>query len=87
MSKIQQQLSVISRQMEQLASRFTDSERQRAEEATNAAAMQAAQKAEEERRKGREVQEWNARISSLLAVQRVFLEGKSGALAAVSIAD
>ena len=74
--------------MGQLASRFTDSERQRAEEATkNAAAMQAAQKAEEERRKGREVQEWNARISSLLAVQRVYLEGKSGTFAAVSTAD
>ena len=49
MSEIRQQLSVLSRQMGQLASRSTYSERQRTEEATNAASMQAAQKAEEER--------------------------------------
>ena len=77
MSEVQQQLTVLSRQLGQLASRFTDSERQRAEEAANAAAIQAAQKAEEERRKGQEVQEWNARMSSLQAVQ-IALEGKSG---------
>ena len=47
MSEIQQQLAVLSRQLGQLASRFTDSERQRAEEAATAAAIQAAQKAEE----------------------------------------
>ena len=41
MSEIQQQLAVLSRHLGQLASRFTDSERQRAEEATNAAAIQA----------------------------------------------
>ena len=51
MSEIQQQLTVLSRQPGQLASRFTDSERQRAEEAALAAAMQTAQKAVEERRK------------------------------------
>ena len=33
MSEIQQQLTVMSRQLGQLASRFTDSQRQRAEEA------------------------------------------------------
>ena len=55
MSEIQQQLSALSRQMGQLASRFIDSERRRAEEAANAAASQTAQKVEEERRKGREV--------------------------------
>ena len=65
MSEIQQQLAVLSRQLGQLAPRFTDSERQRAEEAATAAAVQAAQKAEEERRKGQEVQEWNACMSSL----------------------
>ena len=77
MSEVQQQLTVLSRQLGQLASRFTDSEWQRAEEAANAAAIQAAQKAEEERRKGQEVQEWNARMPSLQAVQ-IALEGKSG---------
>ena len=51
MFEIQQQLAVLSRQLGQLASRFIDSGRQRAEEAATAAAMQAAQKAEEERRK------------------------------------
>ena len=74
-------MTVLSRQLGQLASRFTDSERQRAEEAANAAAMQAAQKAEEERQKGQEVQEWKARMSSLHAVQ-VSLEGKSSATTA-----
>ena len=67
--------------MGQLASSLTYSERQRAEEAANAAAIQAAQKAEEERRKGREVQEWNARMSSLHAFQ-IALEGKSGTITA-----
>ena len=43
--------------------------------------MQAAQKAEEERQKGQEVQEWKARMSSLHAVQ-VSLEGKSSATTA-----
>ena len=57
MSEIQQQLAVLSRQLGQLATRFTESERQRAEEAATATAIQAAQKAEEERRKGQEVQE------------------------------
>ena len=42
MSEIQQEFSVLSRQMGQLASRFTDSERQIVEEAANATAMQAA---------------------------------------------
>ena len=51
MPEIQQQLSVHSRQMRQLVPRFKDSKRQRAEEAANAAAMQVAQKAEEERRR------------------------------------
>ena len=55
MSEIQQQLSTLSRQTGQLASRLTDSEGQRAEETANAVAMQAAQRAEEEQRKGREV--------------------------------
>ena len=77
MSEIQQQLAVLSRQLGKLASRFTDIERQRAEEAATTAAIQAAQKAEEERRKGQEVQEWNARMSSLQAVQ-IALERKSG---------
>ena len=66
-SEIQQQLSILSRQMGQLASHFTDSERQRTEEVANAAAMQTVQKAEKERRKGREVQEFNARMSSFHA--------------------
>ena len=57
MSEIQHQLTVLSRQMGQLASRLTDSDRQRAEGVVNAAALQAAQKAEEKRRKGWEVQE------------------------------
>ena len=65
MSKIQQQLVVLNRQLGQLATRFTDNERQRAEEAATAAAVQAAQKAEVERRKEQEVQEWNAGMSSL----------------------
>ena len=46
-------------------------------EAAHAAAMQAVHKAEKERRKGQEVQEWNARLSSLHAVQ-IALAGKSG---------
>ena len=88
MSKIQQQVTVLSRQLGQLASRFTDSERQRAEEAANSAPMQAAHKAEEGRRKGQEVQEeWNARMSSLQAVQ-IALEKESGTTVAVcSTAD
>ena len=49
MPKIKQQLAVLSRQLGQLTSRFTDSERQRAEEAAHVAAMQAAHKAKEER--------------------------------------
>ena len=57
MSEIQQQLTVLSRQTGQLTSRFTYSERQRAEGAAHVAAMQAAPKAKEERRKGQEVQE------------------------------
>ena len=82
MSEIQQPFSVISRQMGQLASRFTyDNEWQHAEEAANVAAMQAAQKIEAERQKGREVQEWNTCMFSLLAVQRA-LEGRSGTTAA-----
>ena len=52
MSEIQKQLAVLSRQMGQLAPRFTNGGRQRAEEPANAAAMQAAQKAEEEVRNG-----------------------------------
>ena len=63
MFEIQQQLAILSRQLGQLASRFTDSKRQRAEEAATSAAIQAAQKADEERRKEQEVQEWNARMS------------------------
>ena len=59
-------------------SRFTDNERQRTDEAAHVAAtIQAAHKAEEERQKGQKVQEENARISSLHAVQ-IVLEGKSG---------
>ena len=49
MSEIQQQLSVLSRQIGQPTLRLTYSERQRAEEAANAATVQAARKAEEER--------------------------------------
>ena len=86
MSEIQQKLSALSRRMGQFASRFTDSERQRAEEAANAAAMQAARKDEEKQRKEREVQEWNARMSSLHAVRKA-LEGGSGTTAAGSTAD
>ena len=56
------------------------------EEAANAAAIQAAQKAEEERRKGREVQEWNARMSFLQAVQ-IVLERRSAITAVGSAAD
>ena len=43
----------------------------------NAAAIQEAQKAEEEQRKAWEVQGWNAGMPSLLAVQRTALEGRS----------
>ena len=57
MSELQQQLTVLSRQVGHLASRFTDCEWQRPEETANAAAMQAVQKAEEERQKGWEVQD------------------------------
>ena len=53
-------------------SRLTDSRRQRAEGAVNTVAMQAARKAEEEQRKGMEVQELNARMSSSHAVQKTF---------------
>ena len=49
MSEIQQQLTVLYRQLGQLALRFTDSERQRAEVTAIAAAIQAAQKSEEDR--------------------------------------
>ena len=49
MSKIQQQLVVLYRQLRQLATLFTGNERQRAEEAATAAAIQVAQKAEVER--------------------------------------
>ena len=88
MSEIQQQLSSLSRQMGQLASRLADSERQRAEETANAAALQAAQRAEEvaaERTGGRRVE--LSRMSSLLAVQRT-LDGRSvKTTAAGSIAD
>ena len=48
--------------------------------------MQAAQKVEEQRRKRREVQGWNARICSSHAVQRT-LVGMSGTTAAGSRAD
>ena len=86
MSEIQQQMTVLSRQMGQLALCFTDSEQQRAKEAASAAAMQAAQKAEEERRKGREVQEWNARMFFLQAVQ-IALESRSATTTVGRIAD
>ena len=66
---------------------FIDSERQRAKEAANDAVMQAAQKVEEERRKGWEVQQWNVRMSSLLAVQRAALDERSGTTAAGGTAD
>ena len=74
------------RQLEQLASRFTDSERQRAEEAATAAAIQPPQKAEEERQNGQDVQGWNARMSSLQAVQ-ITLERGSATTAVRSTAD
>ena len=47
MSEIQHQLSALSRQMGQLASRLTDSEWRRAEGGANAAAIQTSQKVEE----------------------------------------
>ena len=78
MFEIQQELAVLSRQMGQLTSHFTDSDRQRAEEAVHVAAIQAAYKSEEERRKEQEIQEWSACMYSLHAVQIVVLEGKSG---------
>ena len=43
MSEIQQHLTVLSIQLGQLASRFTDSQRKRAGEAANVAAIQTAQ--------------------------------------------
>ena len=50
--------------------------------------MHAAQKAEEERRKGQEVQEWNVRMSSLQAVQIVLERWSATTAAAVgSTAD
>ena len=52
----------------------------------NTAAMQAAQKTEEKRRKGREVYEGNICMSSLLEVQRA-IEGRSSTTAAGSRAD
>ena len=82
----QQQLSTLSRQMGQLTSRLVDSERQRVEEAANATAMQAAQKAKEDRWKGREVQDENIRMFFLLADQGTF-EWRSGTTAASSRAD
>ena len=64
-SEVQHQLTIPSRQMGQLALRFIHNGWQLMEEAVHADdALQAAQNAEEERRKGREVQRWNARISS-----------------------
>ena len=87
MFEIQQQLPVFRRQMEQLASRSTDSEGQRAEEAANAAAIQEVQKVEEDRQKGRKAQECNAHMPSLFAVQKVILEGRSRTTAAGSTAD
>ena len=48
--------------------------------------MQVAQEAEEERRKGRKVQEWNACTSFLHAIQR-YLERRSGTTAAGSTVD
>ena len=48
--------------------------------------MQAARKAEEEWRKGREVQEGNACMSSLHAVQKA-LEGRSGTTATINTVD
>ena len=87
MSEIQQQLAVLSRQSGQLVIRFTDSERQRAEEAATTAAIQAAQKAEEERRKGQEVQEWNARMSSIQAVQIALKRWSATTAAAVGSTD
>ena len=67
----------MSKELGQLASRFIDSERQRAEETATVAAVQAAQKAEGERRKGQEAPEWNARMSSLRPVQ-ISIRGKVG---------
>ena len=55
-SEIQHELTVLSRQMGQLALRLTYRERQREEESVNATTMQVAQKAEEEQHKEREVQ-------------------------------
>ena len=86
MPKIQQQLIVLCRQFLHLASRFTEIERQRLEEAANAAAMQAAQKVEEERRKGEEVYEWNVFMYSLYEVQRA-MEGRSATTAVGSTTD
>ena len=86
MSEIQQQLTILSRQLGQLASRFADSKRQRTEEVATSATIQAAQKAEEERRKGQEVQEWNARMSSLQTVQ-IALETGSATTAVGSTVD
>ena len=87
MFEFQQQLIVLSRQLVQLASRFTYSQRQRGEEAAITAVIQAAQKAEKERRKGQEVQEWKARMSSLQAVQIALERGSATTAAVGSTAD
>ena len=68
---IQEQLVALSRQVGQLVARKAESERQRAEKTAIAAAMRVAQKAKEERRKDREVAEWNSRISRILAVREL----------------
>lgn len=64
-------MAALSRQLGQLAARMDESERQRAVETSNAAAIRAAERAEEERRNCQEVEEWN---SCLQSVQRALDE-------------
>ena len=63
MSRIQQQLAALSRQMEKIAPRLT-------EEAAKSAAIRAAERVEGALKKGCEVAEWNLCMFYLQSVQR-----------------
>lgn len=70
MSVSQQHLSALSRQMGQLSSCFVERERQLAEEAAKTFAMRAAQRVEEELKRGRDVANCVMNMSCLQAVKR-----------------
>ena len=60
---IQQHLAALPREIEKLASCFTEGEQRLAEEAAKAAVMRAAQRAQGELRKRGEVAKWISRMS------------------------